>query len=499
MVVTRVSRSLSGASPMHHDDAPPPPPPPPIEKPLRASGGFRALLRDLRTALAGGRHDYTQERIQRAILLLAIPMVLEMVMESIFAVVDIYWVSHLGPDAIAVVGITESMMTIIYAVAMGLSIAASAVVARRIGEKDPDGAAVAAIQVIALGVGCAAVLGVVGAILAPHLLQVMGASPGVIAHGGFTRVMLGGNATVFLIFLINAVFRGAGDAAIAMRTLWLANLLNIVLGPCFVFGLGPFPELGVTGAAVATNTGRGVGVIYQLFALARAAGHLRIGRRHLRIDRAVMRDIVRIASNGIGQLLINTTSWVVLMRILAPFGSVALAGYAVTMRIVIFAILPAWGLSNAAATLVGQNLGAKRPDRAEQAVWTAARYNLYFLGGVGVVFVVFAGPIVELFPGGAEMQAFGTTALRIIGLGFPFYAYGLVLSSAFNGAGDTRTPTLMNLFCFWLWEIPLAWVLAHPVGLGAHGVVIAVAVAFSTLAVVSVIMFRRGHWKSKRV
>jgi putative MATE family efflux protein len=471
----------------------------PVRPGAQRSGRLAALLRDLRTALSGGEHDYTQERMGRAILLLAIPMVLEMVMESIFVVVDIFWVSHLGPDAIAVVGITESMMTIIYAVAIGLSIAASAVVSRRIGEKDPDGAASAAVQVIALGLVASAVLGVIGAILAPHLLEAMGASPAAMQHSGFTRVMLAGNATVFLIFLINAVFRGAGDAAIAMRTLWLANLLNIVLGPCFIFGWGPFPELGVTGAAVATCTGRGVGVLYQLIALARSAGRLRVRRRHIRLDRAVMRNIVGIALNGIGQLLINTTSWIVVMRILAPFGSVALAGYAVAMRIVIFAILPAWGLSNAAATLVGQNLGARQPERAEQAVWTAARYNLYFLGTVGVVFVVFAEPIVGLFPGGAEMQAFGTTALRIIGLGFPFYAYGLVLLSAFNGAGDTRTPTLMNLFCFWIWELPLAWVLAHPFGLGPRGIVIAVAVAFSTLAVVSVVMFRRGHWKTKRV
>ncbi|HEX2686549.1 MAG TPA: MATE family efflux transporter [Kofleriaceae bacterium] len=491
---------------MHQPDTeslppPPPPQPPPIEKPVFASPGRAALLlRDLKAALAGGHHDYTEERLGRAILLLAIPMVLEMVMESIFAVVDIFWVSHLGPDAIAVVGITESMMTLVYAVAIGLSIAATAVVARRVGEKDADGAAIAAVQVIFLGAVSALILGVIGAILAPHLLHVMGASPDAIARGGsFTRIMLGGNATVFLIFLINAVFRGAGDAAIAMRTLWLANFLNIMLGPCFIFGWGPFPELGVAGAAVATNTGRGIGVLYQLFSLVRRSRQLTVRRRHLRIDRAVMGNVVRIAIDGIGQLLINTTSWVGLMRLMAPFGSVALAGYAVTMRVVMFAILPAWGLSNAAATLVGQNLGAKHPERAEQAVWTAARYNLYFLGAVGVVFVAFAGPIVRLFPGGAEMQAFGTTALRIVGLGFPFYAYGLVLSSAFNGAGDTRTPTIMNLFCFWIWEIPLAWVLARPLEVGAQGIVVAVAVAFSTLAVVSVIVFRRGRWKSQRV
>jgi putative MATE family efflux protein len=479
-------------------------PAPPIENPVRAPiapvGRIRAVLRDLRTALAGGHHDYTREPVGRAILLLAIPMVLEMVMESVFAVVDIFWVSHLGPHAVAIVGITESMMTIIYAVAIGLSIAATAVVSRRVGENDSDGAAVAAVQVIALGCAAAAVLGVIGAILAPDLLRLMGADPQAIELGGnFASIMLGGNATVFLIFLINAVFRGAGDAAIAMRTLWLANAINIALGPCFIFGWGPFPELGVAGAAVATNVGRGIGVLYQLIALMRATGRLRVQRRHVRIDRAVLRNIVGIAINGIGQLLINTTSWLGVMRLMAPFGSVALAGYSVTMRIVMFAILPAWGLSNAAATLVGQNLGARQPERAAQAVWTAARYNLYFLGSVGAVFVVLAGPIVALFPGGAEMQEFGATALRIVGLGFPFYAYGLVLSSAFNGAGDTRTPTLMNLFCFWIWEVPLAWVLSGPLGIGAHGIVIAVAVAFSTLAVVSVVMFRRGGWKSKQV
>jgi putative MATE family efflux protein len=458
------------------------------------------MLRDIRTALAGGQRDYTKERVGRAIVLLAIPMVLEMVMESVFAVVDMFWVSHLGPDAIAVVGITESMMTLVYAVAMGLSIAAGAVVARRIGEKDSDGAAIAAVQVIGLGVAASAVIGAIGAVLAPHLLDAMGAAPEAIAlGGGFTRVMLAGNATVFLLFLVNAVFRGAGDAAIAMRTLWLANLLNIALGPCFIFGWGPFPELGVTGAAVATNIGRGVGVLYQLAALIRSSGQLTVRRRHLRLDPQVLRNVIRISVNGIGQLLINTTSWIGLMRLMAPFGSAALAGYAVTMRVVMFAILPGWGLSNAAATLVGQNLGARQPELAEQAVWTAARYNLYFLGAVGVVFVAFAGPIIGLFPGGAEMQAFGTTALRIVGIGFPFYAYALVVSSAFNGAGDTRTPTLLNLFCFWLWEVPIAWVLSGPLGFGAHGIVVAVAVAFSTLAVTSVIVFRRGRWKTKRV
>ena len=465
-----------------------------------STGRFRSFIRDVRAALGGERHDYTQERMNRAIFLLAIPMVLEMVMESIFAVVDIYWVSHLGADAVAIVGITESMMTIIYAVAIGLSMAGTAVVARRVGEKDPDGAARAAVQVILLGATVAILLGAIGALIGPHLLSAMGASREAIAKGGdFTRIMLGGNITVFLLFLINAVFRGAGDAAIAMRTLWLANILNILLGPCFIFGLGPFPEMGVAGAAVATTTGRGIGVLYQLAMLVRSSGHLVVRRRHLRIDLEVMGNMIRIAASGVGQLLIGMTSWLGLTRMMAPFGSAALAGYAVAMRVVMFAILPAWGLSNAAATLVGQNLGAGKPERAEQAVWAAARYNLYFLGAIGLVFVVFAEAVVGLFPGEPAVHEHGATALRIFGLGFPFYAYGLVMSSAFNGAGDTWTPTLMNFFCFWLWEIPIAWFLSRPIGMGPEGVFIAVAVAFSTLAVVAVLLFRRGRWKKMQV
>lgn len=469
---------------------------PPFEKPVMPRGRVAQILRDLRDALVGGRHDLTKETLSRTIWLLAIPMVLETVMESVFAVVDMFWVSHLGPNAMAAVGITESLMTVIYAIAMGCSIATAAIVARRIGEKNQDGAETAAVQGIVLGVAAAAVLGVIGVIVAPHLLQVMGADPGVVATGsGFARIMLGGNATVFLIFLINAVFRGAGDATVAMRTLWLANILNIALGPCFIFGWGPFPELGVTGAAVATNIGRGIGVLYQVVSLVRGSPNLRLRARNLRLDFAVMRALVGIAVNGVGQLLINTASWVALIGLMARFGSISIAGYAVAMRLVMFAVLPAWGLGNAAATLVGQNLGAKQPERAEQAAWACARYNVYFLGAIGVVFVAFAPQIVGLFPGGPEVTAAGATALRIIGLGFPLYAYGLVLGAAFNGAGDTRTPTRMNLFCFWLFELPVAWVLSGPLGLGPTGIYIAVAVAFSLLAGVSIVLFRRGGWK----
>jgi putative MATE family efflux protein len=454
----------------------------------------------VREALRGSRHDFTRLPLRHAILMLAVPMVLEMVMESVFAVADIFWVSKLGADAVATVALTESMLIIIYAFAMGLSMGAAAVVARRIGQKDPRGAAGAAVQAIALGVGLAAVVGVIGAVFAPQLLSAMGASAQVVATGSrFTRVMLGGSVTVILLFLINASFRGAGDAAVAMRTLWLANAINIVLGPFLVFGWGPFPQLGVTGAAIATTIGRGVGVLYQLRALAAGRGHLAVRREHLRVDSGILATILRLSGTGIFQIFIATSSWVGLMRIVASFGSSAVAGYGIAIRVVLFALLPSWGMANAAATLVGQNLGAGRPDRAEQAVWRASFYNLLFLGAAGLLFVIFGESIVRGFTPDAAVVAHGATALRIVSAGFLFYAFGMVVTQAFNGAGDTRTPTLINLACYWLWEIPLAWLLARPLGLGPTGVFISVLVGFSTLAVVSVVLFRRGHWKAVRV
>jgi len=455
--------------------------------------GFWALVRE---SLRGARHDFTALPLGRAILLLAVPMVLEMIMESLFAVMDAFWVAKLGADAIATVMFTESMLIIIYAFAMGLAMGAAAIVARRIGEKDPHGAARAAVQAIALGVVLAIVVGVAGAVAAPKLLAAMGASHEVIAIGTrFTRVMLGGSATVILLFLINAAFRGAGDPTVSMRTLILANGINIVLGPLLVFGVGPFPRMGVTGAAVATTIGRGVGVLYQLAALRAGRGHLAVRREHLRIDTGVMATIMRLSSTAIFQAFIGTTSWVALVRIVARFGSTAIGGYGIAMRVVLFALLPSWGMANAAATLMGQNLGAGRPDRAEQAVWRAALYNLAFLGGTGLLFVLFAETIVRGFSSDPAVVSHGTHALRIISAGFLFYAYGMVLTQAFNGAGDTWTPTLINLFCFWLWEIPLAWLMAGPLGLGPTGVFVAVLVGFSTMAVVSLVLFRRGRWK----
>jgi putative MATE family efflux protein len=460
----------------------------------------RGFWPSIREAIRGSRQNYTEGPIGRAILMLAIPMVLEMVLESVFAVSDIFFVSRLGADAIATVGLTESMLATVYAVAMGLSIGAAATVARRIGEGDSDGAAHTAVQALALGIMFSFVLGVAGVLLAPSLLKVMGGSPAVVAIGsGFTRVMLGGNATILMLFLINAIFRGAGDAAIAMRVLWLANGINIVLGPMLIFGVGPFPELGVTGAAVATNIGRGIGAIYAISRLMRPGSRIAIHRRHLRLDPALMWRLVRLSASGSLQVFIGMASWLGLIRILASFGSAALAGYTIGLRIIVFALLPSWGLSNAAATMVGQGLGAGKPDRAERAVWMAGFYNMCFLGVTGIVFVVLAGPIVSLFTRDAAVSAYAVACLRIVAFGFLFYAYGMVVTQSFNGAGDTWTPTVINLFVFWLWEIPLAYVLAIVFKMGPRGVFYSMMIAFSTLALVSAAIFRRGRWKLKRV
>ncbi len=412
--------------------------------------GKSKLWSDLREAVRGSHsHDYTETPIGKAVLLLAVPMVLEVCMESIFAVMDIFFVSRRGPAAMATVGLTEAMLTLLYSVAIGLSMGAAATVARRIGEKNPDGAAVAAVQAMVLGLAVSIPVAIAGGLLAPKFLMLMGASEDVIREGtGFTRMMFAGNATIIFLFLINAIFRGAGDAAIAMRVLWFANAINILLGPCFIFGLGPFPELGVTGAAVATNIGRGSGVIYQLTKLIRGHGRVQIRREHLKLDLPVIRSMIRISGNGIIQSLVGTTSWLGLIRILSGFGSVVVAGYTVGIRIIVFALLPSWGMSNAAATLVGQNLGANKPDRAEESVWITCRYNFYFLGIIGLIFVLLAEPIVSIFTTDPGAMPYAVKCLRIVSIGFIFYAYGMVLTNAFNGAGDTATPTKINFFCF---------------------------------------------------
>jgi putative efflux protein, MATE family len=455
---------------------------------------------DVAHALKGEQHDYTKERLNRAILLLAVPMVLEMLMESLFAVVDVFWVSRLGRDAVAVIGLTESVMSLIYAVAIGISFAATAIVARRIGEKDPERAARSAAQIVMLGVTVSAGLGLLFGWFAPDILRLMGASPAIVELGSdFARIMLGGNVTVFMIFLINAIFRGAGDAVLAMRTLWLANALNIVLGPCFIFGWGPFPEMGVTGAAVATNIGRGVGVLYQLWHLAGHNSRVRVRPPHFRPAFDVLKGIITTSGNGILQLVISTTSWVGLFKILSMFGSAALAGYTIAIRIVVFVLMPAWGLANAGATLVGQNLGAQQPDRAEAAIRIATRFNVILLGIVGAAFVIFAYPLVRLFTSDPETLTYGARALWIVSLAFPLYAAGMCMEAAFNGAGDTWTPTRLNFFCFWLGQVPLAWILADIVGLGAMGVFIAVPISFSVLALWGWLLFKRGKWKLQKV
>lgn len=455
---------------------------------------WRSVLQSLR----GQEHDYTALPLNRAIILLSVPMVLEMVMESLFVVADVFWVSRLGREAVAVVGLTESVMTLIYAVAIGTSIAATAIVSRRIGEKEPELAAQAAGQIVLLGVMVSAAIGIVLGILAPDILGWMGAEEAVVVQGtDFARLMFGGNATVFLIFLINAIFRGAGDAVIAMRTLWLANTLNIILGPCFVFGWWIFPEMGVTGAAVATNIGRGIGVLYQLWHLAGHHSRVKVRWRHFRPEREIIAAVLGKSGSGVAQFLISTTSWVGLFKILALFGSTALAGYTIAIRIVTFALMPAWGLANAGATLVGQNLGAGRPERAEAAVWIAVKLNVLVLSVVGLGFVLFSGPLIRLFTPEPEVGDFGVLSLWIVSLAFPFYAAGMCFEGAFNGAGDTWTPARLNFLCLWLCQIPLAWFLSR--SFGPVGAVISVPAAFSLLTLLSWALFRRGRWKQQKV
>lgn len=459
--------------------------------------GFFATIRE---SLRGGERDYTAMTIGRAVTLLAIPMVLEMLMESVFAVVDVYWVARLGVDAVAAVGQTEAMVSIIYAVAVGLSMSTTAMVARRIGEKNLPGAANATAQALGLGVIVSVVIAIPGAIFAPDLLRLMGGSAELVEGGqGYTRMMLAGNATIVLLFLMNAVFRGAGDAALAMRVLWLANGINLVLDPCLIFGVGPFPELGVTGAAVATNIGRGVGVGFQLWLLFRGKGTVKLNRERLRLDGAVMLRLARVSLGGIGQFLISTSSWVVLVRLVSGFGAVAVAGYTIAIRIFIVALLPAWGIANAAPTLVGQNLGAGRPDRAEASVWRVGMYNAAFLIVVALVFIVCAEQLIGIFTDEEKVIASGEACLRIISYGYAFYAFGMVLIQAFNGAGDTATPTKINFFCYWLFQLPFAWWMAYGTGLEETGVYVAILVAEMAITLAGMVMFRRGRWKTQEI
>ena len=460
---------------------------------------WRRSIDFVRLSLRDDDVDYTGGPIGRALGLLAIPMMLEMSMESVFAVVDIAFVSRLGTDAIAAVGITEALVTVLYAVAVGLGMGVTAMVSRRIGAKQTDAAASVTGQALWIGAVLSIVIGVSGVMYAEEMLTMMGASDSVVETGtGFTAVLLGGSASILYLFLLNAAFRGAGDAAVALRSLWLANGLNIILDPCLIFGLGPFPEMGVTGAAVATTIGRGTGVLYQLWYLFDGRGRLEFQFRHLRIIPELISRMLIISIGGVGQFLIATSSWIVVMRIVALYGSSAIAAYTIALRMLEFVWLPSWGLGNAAATLVGQNLGANQALRAERSAWRAAWYNTIFMSIAGVFIIALAPWITGLFTNEPEVMSYGTTCLRILGIGFPMYAIGMIMTQALNGAGDTVTPTIINLICFWMLQIPLSYWLATTVELGPNGVFLAMVISESLLTVLSVIVFRRGNWKHQQ-
>ncbi|HSO85686.1 MAG TPA: MATE family efflux transporter [Draconibacterium sp.] len=461
---------------------------------------FSEIWEDIKEAIAGSERDFTNTNLGRAIFILAVPMVLEMVMESVFAVVDIFFVSKLGPDAVATVGLTESVMTVVYAIGMGLSMATTALVSRRIGEKKKKEAGVVAFQAILLGVFVSLFIAVPGVIFAKDFLKIMGATDKMAdAYYLYPAVMFGSNVVIMLLFIINAVFRSSGDAAISMRVMWFANLINIILDPLLIFGIGPFPELGIMGAAVATSIGRGMAVMYQFYLLFSGSHRIRLYFDSLKVKFNVMWQILKISGGGILQNLIATSSWIFLVRIIAVSGPEALAGYTIAIRIIIFMLLPAWGLSNAAATLVGQNLGAKKPDRAEKAVWVTGYVNMVFMGTMGLALFIFPKFWVGLFISDAIVVENGILALRIISIGFLFYALGMVMMQGFNGSGDTTTPSKINFVSFWLFEIPLAWFLAIVLNMGLSGASIAIVCAESFLALVALYLFRKGKWKLREV
>ncbi len=461
---------------------------------------IKHLYKNLRIALSGSETNFTSGSIRRAIFLLSVPMILEMVMESLFAVVDIFFVGKVSTTAVATVGLTESVLTIIYAVAIGLSMATTALVARRVGEKNHHKAGDAAFQAIALAVIISVIIGIAGAIFARDILRLMGGEPQLVEDGFlYTRIMFLSNTSIMLLFLINGIFRGAGNASLAMRSLWLANGLNIVLDPIFIFGLGPIPEFGVAGAAIATTIGRTVGVLFQLYYLLNGKTIVKIGWDNIVIRAKTLFNLLKLASEGVSQFLVESASWIFLVRIISLFGNEALAGYTIAIRIIIFSILPSWGLSNAAATLVGQNLGANQPLRAEKSVWKTAYYNFLFLTVLSLIFYFGARQFVGIFSNDPKVIQTGVESLQIICLGYVFLSYGMVLAQSFNGAGDTRTPLLINIGCYWVVQIPLAYGLAVWLDIGPQGVYIAIAIAFSLAAVVSVVLFRRGKWKLIKV
>ncbi|NOT74136.1 MAG: MATE family efflux transporter [Cyclobacteriaceae bacterium] len=452
-------------------------------------------------AIKGSEQSFTDGSINRAIFMLSIPMVLEMAMESLLAVVDIFFISRLNNnDAVTAVGLTESVTGIIYSLAMGLGMAATAMVARRIGEKDSPGAAIAAVNALYIGLVLSFIISIVGIFFYQDILRLMGASEQIIQVGsGYTLWMLGGNVTIVALFLINAIFRGAGNAAIAMHSLWIANILNMILDPILIFGWGPIPSMGVEGAAIATNIGRAAGVMYQLYYLRGDKGIIKINKENIKIDYGIIVKLIKIASGNVGQFLISTASWLFLARIIVTFGSAAFAGYQIAIRVIIFTILPSWGMANAAATLVGQNLGAQKPERAEESVWKAGVANMVFLGLISIVFYFVSEPIMRFFTSDPEAIKYGTECLRIVAFGYVFFGYGMVVVQSFNGAGDTRTPTILNLFTYWFFQVPLAYVMAIKLDFGASGAFWAIAIAESVLAVIAILIFRRGKWKNVKI
>lgn len=461
---------------------------------------FFALLKQ---SLRGDEHDYTEGSIRKAIILLAIPMILELLLESLFAVVDLYFVGHLpnSQNALTTVGLTESVITIVYSIAMGLSAGATAVVARRTGEKNPEGAAHAAAQALLIALGVTVVVSISGVIFAPDILRIMGASPEVIKEGTeFTRIMFGGSIVIILIFLINGIFRGVGDASMAMRSLWIASAINICLCPCLIYGYGPFPELGLKGAAIATTIGRGIGVIYQCYHLFNGKRFLKLQLAHFKYDLAVIKTLLKVGAPIIVQFFIMSGSFILLAYLVSTTGhTAATAAYQIAIRNVVFFILPAWGLSNAAATLVGQNLGAGKPDRAAQSVILATKYNVFFMALVTILFVFFSPAIVSIYSSNPEVNKIAILALQIIGSGYIFYGIGMVMLQSLNGAGDSKTPTWINLVCFWLFQIPLAWILAKSFDMGPKGAFIAMPVAETALAITAWYYFKRGKWKQVKV
>ncbi|MGS2741088.1 MATE family efflux transporter [Sinomicrobium sp. M5D2P17] len=461
---------------------------------------FERFFKDLKTALTGKEIDFTSGSIRKAIFMLAIPMILEMMMESVFALVDIIYLSRVSVNAVATVGLTESVITLLYAVAIGLSMAATAVIARRVGEKNIRGAKETAVQAIVIGVIISIIVGVIGVSYPKEILSMMGGEPDLIEEGfGYTRILIGGNITIFLLFLINAIFRGAGDASIAMWALALSNGINIILDPLFIFGWGPVPAYGVEGAAIATTIGRGVAVLFQLWILFYGWSRIKLQLSDLVLRGQVMWNLVKVSLGGIGQFLIGTSSWVILMRIMSEFGSEVLAGYTISIRVMMFTMMPSWGMSNAAATLVGQNLGAGQPERAEQSVWKTGKYNAIFMLTVSLIYLIFAKYIIGWFSADTEVIKYGSLSLQVVAAGYIFYAYGMVVTQAFNGAGDTKTPTIINFFCFWLFQLPFAYMAAMVFHWGPVGVYVGITLAETLIAIIALLWFKKGNWKTVKV